>query len=334
MDNEKKSPDNGREDVKKKPKSFLETVKEIDEREKKEELAREAKAAEEQARQDEIERREYARKLRQEKLELIKLKQGMISEEDIPKEEKPQKVYTIGERISNFFYHYKWHVIIGAMALGLVAFLVNDYISTERPDIQGMFIATDFEMSYYADEITSKWSGYAEDHNGDGKLLAKLYYIPTGYDDVNSATMYLAQSDRTKLLGEFQSGNTIIVIGDKSSYQSLGALENVFYDCRELFPGDPYAEELGYRLAGTDFKELIGRSDMDDSQLYVSFRRPVKTMGMSEEKMQVQFDHAVDFWRGFISEHRVDGVELEATVDPEPIADEYSEEYYGEASGS
>lgn len=139
------------------------------------------------------------------------------------------------------------------------------------------------------------------------------------------ASAYLAQSDRTKLIGEFQSGNMVMVIGDKESYQELDILDGVFADCRELFPDDPYAEEIGYRLAGTDFMELLGCDTVDDTDLYVSFRKPVKTMGMSEEKMQTNFDYAVDFWRNFLSEHRADGLELEAVPDPEPLPDEYAE---------
>ena len=117
----------------------------------------------------------------------------------------------------------------------------------------------------------------------------------------------------------------VMVIGDKESYQELGILDGVFADCCELFPDDPYAEEIGYRLAGTDFMELLGCDTVDDTDLYVSFRKPVKTMGMSEEKMQTNFDYAVDFWRNFLSEHRVDGLELEAVPDPEPLPDEYAE---------
>lgn len=322
--NDKKQND----EKKQKPKSFLETVREIEAEERKAALEEEARASKERAKREEEQRKAYADKLRQERLELIKLKQGMISEEEIEHEEEaPQKTYTLGEKISNFFYHYKWHVIAGALTLGLVIFLVHDYVTKERPDVQAMFIATDYEMEHLAGTLTPLWSDYTEDYNGDGRLVAKLYYIPAGYADDNYATMYLAQADRTKLLGEFQSGNTVMVIGDKASYQSLGALEDVFYDCRELFPDDDYAEELGYRLAGTDLKELIGAEDMDDSQLYVSFRTPVKTMGMSQEKMQVYFDQAVAFWRNFIADHRVDGLELEPTDDPPPLPDNnYGEE--------
>lgn len=333
MDNEKKENElNGAEaenkeasGKKQKPKSFMQTVREIDAEERRKELEEEARQNEERAKREEQRRKAYEEKLRKERLELIKLKQGVISEEDIPEEKVPEKKYSAWEKFTNFIYHNKAYLIVGALFIGLAAFLIQDLVTRERPDISAMYIASDYDMSYYSGQLTPLWSQYGEDVNGNGEKLVRLYYIPAGYEDNDRASAYLAQSDRTKLIGEFQSGNMVMVIGDKESYQELGILDGVFADCRELFPDDPYAEEIGYRLAGTDFMELLGCDTVDDTDLYVSFRKPMKTMGMSEEKMQTNFDYAVDFWRNFLSEHRVDGLELEAVPDPEPLPDEYAE---------
>ncbi len=317
---EKKAP------KKEKPKSFLQTVREIDAEDRRRELEAEAKRSEAIAKREEQRRRSYEEKLRQERLELIKLKQGVISEDDIPKEETAPKQYTIWEKISNFFYHNKAYVIVGILFAALAAFLIYDFATRERPDLQAMYIAADYDMSYYCSELTPLWSEYCEDFNGNGERLARLYYVPTGYADETNASAYYAQGDRTKLMGEFQSGNMVMIIGDKDAYQSIGVTEGVFADCRELFPDDPYAEELGYRLAGTDFMDMLGCDTVDDSDLYVSFRKPVKTMGMSEEKMRENYDLAVSFWKSFLEEHRIDGRELAPTPDPEPVPDYYGDQ--------
>ncbi|MBR4223844.1 MAG: hypothetical protein IKR73_03440 [Oscillospiraceae bacterium] len=284
---------------------LLEKIEEHEKKQRSEELHRDAERSLQQAKEDEAIRREYEEKLRREKLELIKLKQGQIDEEDIEREPEPEKrEYTLKEKISNFFYHYKFHVIAIAVCVFFIVFITVDQLQAERPDVQAMFIADDYNMTYLCDNIKECWSAYAPDVNHDRKGLAKLYYVPAGYTDMDSASLYLAQADRTKLIGEFQSGTTIMIIGNMKAYETLGVEEDVFVDARELFPGDEYAEEIGYRLSGTDFKEIIGYEDMDDSELYVSFRKPVKTFGMSEEKMQKNFDDAVALWRGYISEHR------------------------------
>lgn len=312
------------------PGSFLDNVRRIEEEEKRAALEEESKAAAQKAEEEQRERRAYEEKLKKERLELMKLKQGVISENDIEKEEKVEKTYTIWEKISNFFYHNKVFLIVGGMFAAIAIFLIYDYVTTERADIQSLFIACDFEMTYKASDVSELWSSYGEDYNGDKKSVVKLYYVPALYDNEDMTTAYLVQSDRTKLMAEFQSGETIIIIGDKDAYQALGVLENAFVDARELFPDDPYAEELGYRLQGTDFKDMIGRPDMDDSKLYVSFRKPIKTMGMSEEKMQVNFDRSLSFFKNFLAEHRVEGKTLEPTPDPVPVENEYALEENGE----
>ena len=91
MDNEKKENElNGAEaenkeasGKKQKPKSFMQTVREIDAEERRKELEEEARQNEERAKREEQRRKAYEEKLRKERLELIKLKQGIISEEAV-----------------------------------------------------------------------------------------------------------------------------------------------------------------------------------------------------------------------------------------------------------
>lgn len=334
MDNNEKAPEN-KDKKTDKPKSFLQTVREIDAADRKAELEEESRIAEERARREERQRKAYEDKLRQERIELMKLKQGVISEEEIETVPQETRVYTTWDRISNFFYHNKTFIILGMIFGAIAAFLIYDFATKERPDLQSMYIAADYDMSYYSGELTALWSKYCPDYNGDGEPLARLYYIPTGYADDTMASLYFAQSDRTKLVAEFQSGNIVMIIGDKKAYQSIDALEDVFVDCRKYFPDDPYAEELGYRLAGTDFMDMLGAESVDDTELYVSFRIPGDTMGMKKEKMQVNFDHAIEFWKNFLAEHRIDGLTLPPTQDVEPLpVDEDNYDYMDSADAS
>ncbi|MBR4345948.1 MAG: hypothetical protein IKP75_03290 [Oscillospiraceae bacterium] len=287
-------------------KSLLDSIGDEKKEQLSEELHRESLESLEQARADEEKRRSYESKLRQQRLELMKLKQGIIDEEELPKEETPPpKEYTFREKAGNFFYHNKAYLIAGAVAAAFLIFLAADYMKAERPDVSALFIAQDDQMMYYANELTDGWSAYVPDYNKDRKHIAKLYYVPAEHGD-SPADQYLAQSDSTKLLGEFQSGNTIIIIGTKEVYEKLGLTEGVFADARELFPGDENASELGYAFGGTDLAALMGYEGMDTKDLIISFRKPQKTFGMSEEKMQENFDHAVEFFRAYLAEHRTE----------------------------
>ena len=183
MDNEKKENElNGAEaeskeasGKKQKSKSFMQTVREIDAEERRKELEEEARMNEERAKREEQRRKAYEEKLRKERLELIKLKQGVISEEDIPEEKVPEKKYSPWEKFTNFVYHNKAYLIVGALFIGLAAFLIQDLVTRERPDISAMYIASDYDMSYYSGQLTPLWSQYGEDVNGNGEKLVRLY---------------------------------------------------------------------------------------------------------------------------------------------------------------
>ena len=286
--------------------SILDRISEAKKEEKHAELKHQSEETLAKSRRDELERREYEEKLRREKMELIKLKQGIGDAEEFQEEQKEEKVYTLREKISNFYYHNKFYVIAGAIIIGVAVFLGRDFLMAERPDVPVMYIADNFYLSYNSPDITDKWSIYSGDYNRDRKQIVKLYYVPAYYEDESAATAYLYQSDRTKLVGEFQSGDTIIVIGNMRAYEEIGVEEGVFADARELFPGDSNAEEIGYRVTGTKFKELLGDPDLDDSDLYFSFRIPRKTFGMSEAKMQKNFDNSLEWFRAFLAENRVE----------------------------
>lgn len=286
--------------------SILDKIGENQREKNAEELHRESEKALEEAKKDDASRREYEAQLNRERLELMRMKQGLSDGGELTrKEDEPKKEYTLREKIENFFYHYKFYIIAGAAVVVVLTYLTVDYIRAERPDITVIYIAENYDLNYTADNIKDKWSVYTEDYNHDRRNIVKLYYIPAYYSNNSDAQQYLLQADRTKLIGEFQSGNTIIIMGNMKAYEELGVEHDTFVDARELFPGDPNAEEIGYKVSGTRFKELMGNEDFDDSDLYFSFRKPIKTFGMSEEKMSDNYDQALAWFRAFIEDRPV-----------------------------
>lgn len=288
--------DNEKNGKSQKGKSFMQVYREVNEKEQAERLKKESEQEALLAEKERKERENYAARLRQEKLELLKLKQGVISEEDIPKEEKVEKHYTLSQKIGNFFYHNKLYIIIGTLFAALAIFLIYDIISTTRPDAAVMIIAEDEEFEYIKNNMESVLERYCRDYNGDGKIYVRVSYLPAAVEEYSLTD----QANSTKLVAEFQSGDSIIVIGDREVCETMGITEGVLADMSEFFPGDENAMELGYMLNGTSFAEDIGYEELSDD-LFISFRLPRSGFGVNEEAFQQNFNNAIDLWSNYIN---------------------------------
>lgn len=286
---------------KEKGRSFLDVYREINAKEEAEEIARQKRLAE----KEEKAREAYAEKLRQDRLELLKLKQGVISEEELPKEEKTEKHYTIWEKIGNFFYHNKMYIIFGTLFAALAIFLICDYLSTVYPDAAVMIVAADDEFNYITEDMEHVFERYCADYNGDGKVYVRVSYLPADSDEVS----YYDQAQRTKLVAEFQSGDSIIIIGDRSVCEAMGITEGVLADMREIYPDDENASELGYMLSGTNFGKDIGYEGLSD-ELFISFRIPKSGFGVNEKEFTQNYENALEIWDNYLKGNEINRQEI------------------------
>ncbi len=290
-------------DKNKKEKSFMDTYREIKEKERAEELKRESEEEAARADKERKARDEYAEKLRQEKLELLKLKQGVISEEDIPTEVRVERHYTVWEKIGNFFYHNKMYIIIGSAIAALLAFLLYDLLTRVQPDASVMFIAEDANISFKTEAMQELFESCCPDFNGDGKVSVRVSYVPAGAELPENANPYALQShqaDQTKLFAEFQAADTIVIIADKKACEAAGIPDSVFADLEEVFQDDENVEGFKYMLDGTSFAEDIGYPEMSD-ELFAAFRSPREGIGVNIEKFEKNFNDAVEMWSNYVN---------------------------------
>lgn len=288
--------------------SVLQNMRRISEKQRQEELAAEAERERERAEAERRERERYEKKLERERIELMKLKQGVISEEDIPREEEPVREYTLPEKIGNFFYHNKLPLFIGTLIVLLAVFLIRDIVTNKKPDAAVMIMASDPELDFRTGDIEKLFEPYCEDFNGDGMVYVRVSYLPAIYDD-NSPDAYYNQSYQTKLMAEFMSGDSIIVIADAAVCHAVGVdgvsengnpVEPILADMRTVYPDDENSAELGYMLSGTSFAEDIEYPEMSDS-LFIGFRLPREALGINMEEFTNNYNNALKLWDNYLN---------------------------------
>ncbi len=263
------------------------------------------KQKEEQAvlarKQEEEARKAYEEQLRQEKLELIRLKQGVIEESTTIHEETPElQKHSIWQRIGNFFYHNKWWLWLACFFVFLVGYLVWQIVTTVHPDLIVLLVVDDDTLNYgYNASMCELFRQYTEDVNGDGKVVAEVYYMPAS-ERISENDGYTG--DMTKLFAEFQISEAVIVISDADADKYI-VPDSTLYDLEADFGQYAQTDKMRFYLSDTDFANDIGWTEGKlDEDIYIGIRSVRKTMD-SEEEMQEVFDNCYPVLKQFITHY-------------------------------
>ncbi|MDR0946994.1 MAG: hypothetical protein LBM87_04535 [Ruminococcus sp.] len=278
-------------------KSALQNFRDAEIRRRREELRRQSEEAEQQSKKAHEQDRLYAKKVAEDRVELLKIKQGIGLEEDF-KEAAPKKEYTFKEKVSNFWYHNKFVVIVTALIVCAAGFFVHDIFFRTQPDLKAIIIANDENFGILYDEFAEVLAVYTPDFNGDGKIYVQAQYLPGVMSPDNRDVNY-QQAIEAKLFAEFSSSDSVMIFADNATVEALGITEGVFTPADEIFPGDPNAGTIGYNLSGTDFAEKIGYPEISPD-IFVAFRTPRESYNGIEE-FQKNYNHAVEVWKNYIS---------------------------------
>lgn len=150
-----------------------------------------------------------------------------VSEEELRPDPKPEGPKTPKDKLPNFWYHYKWPVIIGAVVLVFAGVLIGQMVTRDDPDYT-IILATDGYVSQAAaDRLGEELQAYGRDLDGDGKVEVSVETLVTG-----DATQ-IGMANKTKLMAHLSSGDVMFFIFDKASYE--GTIEPQLQDGYQFF---------------------------------------------------------------------------------------------------
>ena len=286
--NKKSAPDTPEEQKAEINESIFDSRKAFIKQREEETARQEAEIARQYAQQEKEKREEYERKLLEEKKELMRLKQGLINEEESTvHEEKEEEIkLTFGNKISNFFYHNKWWLGIAAFFTLLGVYLIYDLITTPRPDVEILMLCDNNDVGTSVC-IEDYFTDFAEDFNGNGKVLASVNYIPYSDDEYSNYTNGVTG----KLSAFLSSAEAIIIIGNQKTAEEVLVPEDTLADLSSLYPDDPHVKDWFYYLKDTKFAEKIGvpESSITDD-MFLAIRKPIALANDSKEEMQKTYD--------------------------------------------
>lgn len=181
----------------------------------------------------------------------------------------------------NYWYHYKWHTIIGGFLLIMVVMFISDMLSREKFDCS-VILATQSVVSIEQEaRITELLQGYGEDLDGDGVVNIGLSSVrfPLSADGMNAQVQ---MAEQVRFMGEVSSRSTLLCILDDYTTQMLGSADG-FIDL------SPYNDKA---FGEYNEKVLIKDTEMGADPLlapvgdkvWVSFRAPLENDSEKEKQ--------------------------------------------------
>ncbi len=246
-----------------------------------EELLDEEERAEAAVRREQQRRRDYERRLRDEKVAMLREKQGVgedsseKEDDDDPEDHEPM---TFRKKLENFWYHYKWTVIIAAVVIGFGVYMIAELLSNTQPDMI-VLCTVDNGLMYRADEVEGFFKKYGEDLNGDGEVYIQVIFTPM---DASSGGDQLTQSYETKLYSNLSNADAVLFITDEASIFSIEQV--AFQDMTDKLDSE-FVSGDSLSLSGKLVRDSFNWAQMPDDMV-IKMREPVKTLFDEADEME------------------------------------------------
>lgn len=135
------------------------------------------------------------------------------------------------EKAENYWYHYKWHTIVGAVVLCFAVFFVKDLFFRTMPDASIVVVSGSYLSTEGLEELAGSLETAATDFNGDGKVIISTDSISIPAGDLSGASdesqppqMQGNQMDYAssmKLMTVITAGTDPIYLLDKAAYDYI-----------------------------------------------------------------------------------------------------------------
>lgn len=185
----------------------------------------------------------------------------------------------------NFWYYYKYHVLIAVFLLVVLVTFFRDMLTKVEYDLSVAVVGDAGMLQEEKDRLGQWFQERAEDLNGDGEVHVQIldYYIPQG-----DADPQMLMANQTKLTVDMQEAQSMIYFFSEANlerYKDSGVLSA---DPEDYIP----AEECpGYKEAGEPVSlkgTVVGLRFLDETS-QLAQKEEVKARYQESEKLFYTF---------------------------------------------
>ncbi len=214
------------------------------------------------------------------------------------------------EKLSNFWYYYKWHTLIAVFFVTVISILVVQMASREDYDIKILYAGPKLVTDTQSAEICSAAEQImTSDYNGDGKKNSVLNHLAIMTDEEleklyeKGASAYILNpqkinENRNTLTSEAYAGEFLIFLLSEDCYIPLAkAGAFVPIDDLGIKAGERY-DECAIYLNSLDVSKFFSAfGDLPDDTLLCL--RKVRTTDKGNSKQEKSFEYCKEFFIAF-----------------------------------
>lgn len=130
--------------------------------------------------------------------------------------EKFDKPVGVKNKLDNYWYHYKWHTLIGLFFVITILICTVQCAGKEKPDIKAVLYVDKSVADLTATALEDEIEKYMTDINGDGEIICQINNL-SYVDGGNNYAINKSQ----RLFAEIAEGSTFLYILDEKGYESL-----------------------------------------------------------------------------------------------------------------
>lgn len=184
---------------------------------------------------------EQRKRAQQEFLRLKKMQSGEIAPPPKPSEEsvKPQ---TAQEKAGNFWFYYRWHIIVGVFAAVVLSILISQCAGKEKFDTRIVLFTYDNYLDLQTAAMEEYFEGFCPDYDGNGEVNVGV--TSCSYSKNQFANVDYNNTMATKLQSILVAQRDIVLfIVDEETFEYMNALpddDDLFVEERIVLDKDFY----------------------------------------------------------------------------------------------
>lgn len=229
------------------------------------------------------------------------------------KEEEPEEIPVEPvSRLSNFWYHHKWKVIITAAFAFIFISLSAQFVGQSNPDIKILYAGPLYFTPNQSSAVSACMYDLMEDYNGDGekKIIVNDLVYMTAQQMLDAQEAALARGEEfavnrqsnaqtaEQFTYEIMAGDSLICILAPDQYQNVADAQ-AFVPLEEIFGYIPEGavDECGLRLCDTKFYKYYTAVQIFGEDTVIALKKLTTINKMKGEEMELYHTSHRDLFR-------------------------------------